>query len=134
VADSIDLARYAPGETLMQQGDPSETFYVIARGRVQVVNHHPSGRDILLAERGPGEYVGETGLLQGAPRTATVRALSEVEALVLGRSSFRALIGDSPLTGEAITRRMVERLLETHALTTEPEQLPPAQAEDRATA
>jgi cytochrome P450/CRP-like cAMP-binding protein len=132
LADSIELMRYASGETLIQQGERSETFFVIARGRVQVTNHHPSGHDIVLAERGPGEYFGETGLLQGAPRTATVKALSEVEVLVLGRPAFRALIGESPLSGEAITRRMVERLLETQALTANADAKPRALAEDTA--
>src|SRR6185503_11729936 len=83
LAASVQLVRYAPGATIVHQGEPARTFYIIARGWVEVVNHHPSGRDILLAERGPGEYFGETGLLQGGPRTATVRAKSEVEVLEL---------------------------------------------------
>jgi len=115
LAASIRLVRYAPGAAIVRQGEPAEAFYIIARGRVEVVNHHPSGRDILLAERGPGEYFGETGLLQGGPRTATVRAASEVEVLELGREGFESLIADSPPAAEALAQSMAERLLRVPA-------------------
>jgi CRP-like cAMP-binding protein/cytochrome P450 len=110
IAANCEAVRYPPDAVIIRQGDPAEKFYIISRGRVEIVNRHPSGRDIVLAELGPGEYFGEVGLLQGRTRSATIRAISEVEVLELGRQGFEALIAGSPPTGEAISLRMVERL------------------------
>jgi len=117
LASGIDLVRYPPGQEIIRQGEPADKFYIIARGRVEIVNQDPSGRDILLAERGPGEFFGEIGLLQGGSRTATVRSVSDVELLELGRPGFESLIANSPPTGETIAVRMAERLMQTDAAT-----------------
>jgi CRP-like cAMP-binding protein len=118
LAPDVELRRYPAGAEIIRQGDSADHFYVIARGQVEVVNHHPSGRDILLAERGPGEFFGEAGLLQGRPRTATVRATGqiEVEVLELGRLAFQRLVAAAPATGEAIALTMLERLADTLAV------------------
>jgi CRP-like cAMP-binding protein len=109
---STTLVRYPAGTAIIQQGEPADSFYVIARGQVEVTNHHPGGREILLAQRGPGEFFGEAGLLQGRPRTATVRAspAGEVELLEIKRQAFDELMAGSPAASETIAMRMVERL------------------------
>ena len=61
----------------MRQGEPGDTFYVIQSGRVEVVVAR-GGTETVVDRFGPGEYVGEIALLQKVPRTATVRALTEL--------------------------------------------------------
>src|SRR5262249_57693506 len=74
VVRHFETAEFAPGAVIVRQGEPARCFYIVTRGEVEVVNHHPSGHDIVLGRLGPGEYFGEVGLLQSRPRTATVRA------------------------------------------------------------
>lgn len=108
-----ELLHIAPNTEIIQQGAPADLFYVIVRGQVEVVNHHPTGGDILLGTLGAGDYFGEAGLMQGRPRTATVRTPAESDAQVLAftRAAFRDVIAESPATGEAIARTMCQRLI-----------------------
>jgi cytochrome P450/CRP-like cAMP-binding protein len=101
-----------PGETVVQQGDVAEEFFLIVRGTAEVVSQHPDGRDIALGTLGEGEYFGEIGLLQRRPRVATVRAGQHgpLDLLVLGREAFASLLQASAETGEEIAWRTAERL------------------------
>src|SRR5207249_4867669 len=78
---------FAAGETLMRQGDPSDTMQVILSGRVRV-ERAGEGREgpLVLAELGPNEIVGEVGILDGGARTATVTALAPTRTLELHRT------------------------------------------------
>ena len=113
VVPRFETAVFAPGATIIRQGDAPRSFYVVVRGVVEVVNHHPSGHDILIGTLGPGEYFGEVGLLQGRPRTATVRVAAEGEAevMVLDEAAFRGLMTESEQTSQDVARSMAERLV-----------------------
>jgi CRP-like cAMP-binding protein len=71
--------------------EPGERFYIIAEGRTRVTRE---GKQ--LREMGPGESFGEIALLRRIPRTATVTALSRVEAGILSREEFLAAVTGSP--------------------------------------
>jgi CRP-like cAMP-binding protein len=113
VVPRFETVVFAPGATIIRQGDAARSFYVVVRGAVDVVNHHPSGYDILIGTLGPGEYFGEVGLLQGRPRTATVRVAAEGEAevMVLDEPAFRGLMTESEQTSHDVARSMAERLV-----------------------
>jgi CRP-like cAMP-binding protein len=91
LAIGLDLRRFAPGETLMRQGQVSDGAYVIAAGRVAVSARLPGGGEAPIADLGPGDLLGEMALLmRGGRRTATARAVGEVEALFTDRRYFEA--------------------------------------------
>ena len=107
----VELVRYAPGEVIIRQGEPADRFYVVSRGRVEVVNDQPRGDHIHLAWLEAGDYFGEIGLLQGRPRMATVRAGDdEVEMLALDRDAFAGLLKESPEEAQDIAAVMSARL------------------------
>ena len=75
---------FAVGSLLLRQGDPSDCLHVIVTGRVRAELSHPDRpAPVILAELGPGEVVGDLGLLDGRPRAATARALDLTETLCL---------------------------------------------------
>lgn len=98
------------GATVFRQGDAADRFYVVRRGELEVIDES-RGAPRRLGRLGPGDAFGEIGLLQGVPRTATVRALTRVTLLGLGRASFNTLAvhGD-------VTRREMAQLMERRAL------------------
>jgi CRP-like cAMP-binding protein len=102
------------GETLMRQGDISDAMHVILSGRVRVERAH-SGEDapILLAELGPNDVVGEIGVLDGGPRTATVTALEETRTLELHRTLLAVVLIQYPEIATDLLRKLSTRLRNT---------------------
>ena len=113
IAPDIEIISYPPGEVIIRQGEPADKFYILTRGRAEVLNHHPSGHDITIDWREAGEYFGEIGLLQNRPRTATVRAAldGEAEVLAMDKEAFFALLSNSGATEIDIARTIAQRLV-----------------------
>ena len=88
----LQIVHYAAGETILRQGDRSDRFYIVTRGEVAVTCRGESGQEVELSTLSAGEYFGEIGLLSQAPRTASVRARTAVELLVLDRGTFQKLV------------------------------------------
>jgi CRP-like cAMP-binding protein/cytochrome P450 len=108
---NFTLIRYQPGQIIVRQGDPADMFYIITMGRAEVVNHRPGGEDLNLAQLSAGEWFGEMGLLLGSPRTATVRAVSDVEAMGLDRKNFQELMAESDPSKSDVSSVMFQRLI-----------------------
>jgi cGMP-dependent protein kinase len=82
--------QYAPGETIVKEGDSADGFYTIGSGQVDVLK----GRK-LLQTLGPGDHFGELALLRRVKRTATCRARTPVRAYRLTRAGFDRLMKES---------------------------------------
>lgn len=107
---------FAVVETLMAQGETATSMYVILRGRVRVVRHMPDGNTVVLAELGPGEGVGEIGLIDQRPRTATVVAIEPTDAIEIQAHSFATLANSSSRFYELLARVLAQRLRATDEL------------------
>src|SRR5262249_10152249 len=74
VTSQLESRAYAPGTPIITQGEVADQFYIITKGQVDILLHHPGGPDIPVTTLGAGQYFGEIGLLRGGASTATVRA------------------------------------------------------------
>jgi NADH:quinone reductase (non-electrogenic) len=92
-----------PGQVIIEQGSAGDTFFSILTGEVEVVRRE-ADEDILVARLGPGSYFGEEALLSGKPRNATVRAVTTVDLLCLGRSDFKALSDNIAVLGDTFKK------------------------------
>jgi ABC-type lipoprotein export system ATPase subunit len=117
VTQQIEPRTYAPGASIITQGEPADRFYIITKGQVEILLHHPGGQDIIVTTLGAGQYFGEIGLLRGGARIASVRAPADtpVEVATLDRATFGNLIGESELTRQAIDRIADQRFSENVA-------------------
>lgn len=88
---------YDPGAVILSEGDPPNGLYVLAKGTVEVIKGAEPHAVCLAELRGPSVF-GEIGLLTHAPRTATIRARTQVTAGWLGREHFDALLADNNVT------------------------------------
>lgn len=88
LAEEVEPRHFRAGEALMEQGGPSDAMFMLRSGRAEVVVTSPRGREQVIDSIGPGELAGELGVVTGGSRTATVRALQPVDALVLRREAF----------------------------------------------
>jgi CRP/FNR family transcriptional regulator, cyclic AMP receptor protein len=83
-------------EVVFWIGDPGDTLYVIVEGRVAITAPDERGDHLVLDTLGPGAVFGEISLLDGGPRSATVRALADVTLLGLSRDAFHAFLRGHP--------------------------------------
>lgn len=102
------------GATLFREGDPADALYAVTHGRLAVLRRDDEGNDIVLAEIGPGETVGEMAMVTGEPRSATVVALRDTTLGRLAKPAFEALLERHPRAMLSLTRLMVTRLRRTN--------------------
>ena len=84
------------GSALFEQGDPTDGLYVLRSGRLQVLQG-----DVVLTELSRGAVLGELGLLTGAARSATVRAVRDSRLVHLTQEHFSAFATLDVMTGMA---------------------------------
>ena len=104
--------RFAPGELLVTEGEEAAAFYVLCRGEADVVKGVERDREQVMGHLTEGDFLGEMALLDGFPRSASVRAVSECECLVLVRWDFLALVRANPEVASAILPVLSRRLRE----------------------
>ena len=100
---------FAEGQILFTEGDPADSVFRLLRGTVDVLREL-DGYPILLGRVGVGQFVGEMGVVEKRPRSATARAASEVEAEILTPSEFLEEIVSSPQTARELILRLSQRL------------------------
>lgn len=109
LAFTSERLRFAAGETLFRQGDPSDSAYVLISGAAEIVIETASG-PLVVNKVERGAIIGEIGVITGAPRSATIRAIEGVNALCLRQDIFLSLMSEFPEMALAVTRLVVRRL------------------------
>jgi len=115
---AVGQVRMVPaGTLLLRQGAPSPSLHVLLWGRVRVESTVPgTATAVVLGELGPGEVVGEMGLLEQAPRSATVVALEPTTTLELGLEAVAILATEQPTITAALLRTLTARLRAANTL------------------
>ena len=113
ISEHCKLQTYQDGESIVNQGDLADKFFVITKGHVKVVNIMDDGKELLVGYLHAGDYFGEVGLLQSHPRTATIRAsdANGVHVIAIDRVGFSELLEDSEVASADISQAMYDRLM-----------------------
>ena len=101
---------YGVNVTLIHQADESGPVVVLISGRVKIAVVTQPGREAIVAVRGPGDLVGELAAIDEGPRSTSVTTVEPVEALVVSRSEFAALLERHPRIALVILRTVARRL------------------------
>ncbi len=111
MVSELPVEIYEPGMYLFRDGDPGENLYVVKEGHLEVLLGADSPDEMLLKICGPGEYVGEMGLiLVDGKRTATIRAKDEVQTWVMSRARFTQVLQRWPVIAYSMVNILSERL------------------------
>ncbi len=102
--------RFADDEILVAQGDIGDFLYILTRGLVKVVIAAETGAETAVAVRSRGDLVGEFGMLDSGPRTATARAVGPVSAVRVSRSAYDTLASRYPTMLPTITRYVLGKM------------------------
>lgn len=99
--------RFKAGEIIFREMDDSDALYVVEQGQVVVSKHVSGDVDILLTRFYPGDFFGEMGLFDSAPRSASAHADLNTTLWALDRRVFHQIFADHPETAARICYRMV---------------------------
>ena len=112
--------RIAEGTVFIKEGEAAHTDYMllVLKGDVTVESESSASQEnLIVSVMGPGSLIGEMGILDGAPRSATCTAASDVTVAVLARDDLKRLMEQQPKVAArflmAMSTRMADRLRET---------------------
>ena len=91
--EKVDKSHYQADSYIFHEGDIADYFYVIEKGEVEILKNEDDGTETLLATLKAGDSFGEMGLMQQAPRNASVKCKTPVGVLKINRHDFKALTG-----------------------------------------
>jgi CRP-like cAMP-binding protein len=112
------IKRYAKGDRVFGEGDPSDVFLVVVSGRVKIVKMTPAGKDVILEIFGTGDPFGAVAAYEGRPFPASAIALEDTVCLLTPRSAFFALLEQHPSLVRGLLLGLTTRLVElTNRLT-----------------
>jgi serine/threonine-protein kinase len=103
----LPRVRFAPGAIIVKEGEPGETAYIITEGQCHAYRDD-DGAETVLRTMGPGDVFGETAVLSHKPRTASVRAVTEVELMVVTSELLASALGLNQWMG-AFVRALADR-------------------------
>ena len=110
-APPLKTRSFVIGETVLRQGAWANAFYVITRGEAEVVQYDARGNERSLdSVLGPGDFFGEIGLLIKPRRTASVRARTALEVVLLDQEQFSDLVKASQPSAETVQETAKSRL------------------------
>lgn len=101
--------QFERGDTVFRKDDPGAHLYVVLEGAVKIALPGEFGQEALVAIARPGEYFGELALLDRGPRSASVVALEDTRAALLGADDFMQFLESHP----AAVRSVLEALART---------------------
>jgi HEAT repeat protein len=102
---------YPQNTVIFRQGDEGNVLLVIVEGQLQVLRT-THGADQVLAQRGPGDFVGEMAIIESAPRSATLVTTSDVRVLSIEAETFKGILRERPEVSFAVLRSLSRRLRE----------------------
>jgi len=100
----MQIRTVASGETLCRQGEPADSLYVVTSDRLRIWLNRPGAGSLFLNEVGPGDSVGEMGVITASPRAADVRAIRDSTVAEMPREAMEDLLRRYP---EVINRLFV---------------------------
>ena len=111
---SGNKASYRKNAIIINEGDYSDSAYIIHSGKVKIFLGDEQGREIVLSELTAGEYFGEMALIDKKERSATVTAMEDTELTVISQKNFRKCMRSNPDISERIMLGLVTNLREAN--------------------
>lgn len=105
--------RWRAGELLFQRGDPGDGIYAVVSGEVRIVLEGRNGAEVLVRRLRDGDVFGEMSVFDGAPRSATAVASTDVRALHIAADRFRQWVRERPAVAERLLEVLAHRLRTT---------------------
>jgi len=107
----VKRSTFADGDVIFREGEASDAAYLVVSGVVQIVSGFGSPQQKTINVLGKGQYFGEMGAIDNAPRSATAIAKGEVvDCVSVGQEEFMAMLLKEPTEAIALLKVLFERL------------------------
>ena len=106
---STSVRSYRPKATIVREGEPGDSLFLIVDGSVEVISTDPQGHPVSLASLSRGDFFGEVAVLTGKPRTATVVATTEVAVIEISKETLADISARHPQVKQVLERFYQER-------------------------
>ncbi|MGH2522926.1 MAG: Crp/Fnr family transcriptional regulator, partial [Anaerolineales bacterium] len=116
LATQLDVVNFTAGQMIFNYGDPGGALYVIRSGEAEVFFKNDTGERIVLETPAAGDFFGELSLLDNGPRTASVLATQDMEALRVDRNDLDYLFHGHPDAALDLLTAMGRRMRKTTEL------------------
>jgi hypothetical protein len=110
-----NVEAFGPGDIVIKEGTKGTSAFIVLSGAVEVLKRS-GNKDILVATLGEGQVFGEMGLIEDRPRSATVKAITELRLRVISREGFNELLQKKPSVLIPIIKSLFERLRQASEL------------------
>ena len=100
---------FARGELLMEEGEASDSLFILLAGELKVFTRSENGRELVYNVLRPGEFFGEL-TLDGGVRSASVKAVTTSTCVVVGREEFRGFMATYPEFAESLVLKLISRV------------------------
>lgn len=97
------------------EGDRPEWLYIVKEGKIKLVKHSDTGKDVILQVFAPGEMFGETSLFDNKPYPVSAQAMEATIILKLSRQDFMQFFGRHPFVATEMIMQLGRQLQEAHA-------------------
>ncbi|MBI3738244.1 MAG: cyclic nucleotide-binding domain-containing protein, partial [Chloroflexi bacterium] len=102
---------YPNATALFHEGEEASMMFIIVDGQVRVLRA-ADGKEQVLAQRGPGDFVGEMAIIESAPRSATLITQGDVRLLAIEGETFKEILRERPEVSLAVLKSLSRRLRE----------------------
>jgi len=116
LAELVRVAPFSAGEIVTRQGSPAHWLYILTKGKAEVRLTSATGEEKKVAELVAPSFFGEMALMTGAPREATVIALTDVECLRLDKDDFKEILERRPEIAKEMSGILAQRRVELVAV------------------
>src|SRR5512144_1503310 len=101
---------YPKHSIVINEGDLSDTLYIILSGKVKVYVSEADGREVTLSILGPGKFFGELALIDEAPRSASVSTLETTSLSLISKTGFEQCVKKNPEIALKLMRVLAQRI------------------------
>ncbi len=102
--------KFSKNTIIINEGDETDSLYVILSGKVKVFLSDEQGKEIILNIEGPGEHFGEIALLDEAPRSASVMTLEPSSFLIISKADFKDCLAKNPNIAIGLIKELTSRI------------------------
>ena len=116
IGELFEILKFNNNDTVFNEGDPSDKFYILAEGNVKIMKHSVAGKDIILEIMSPGDVFGGVAVLDNKPYPASAQAMEPSSLIRISRQNLFQLMEEYPILKLEIVKYFSDKLRDAHEM------------------